>query len=131
MKAGNLMMAVVFVAGFAPVASAGSPQRVGHTTLVPRHSNPDDRGMYAAGIDPANGYAYFVGEYLVKLDITGNPPVPVGPAIDTGQSAEAAIDPGAGYLYLPKGAVYRYAPHLWLWCLHGCLDPRLFGRMGR
>ena len=38
-------------------------ERIGHTTLLPRHSNPDDRGMYAAAIDPANGYAYFLGEY--------------------------------------------------------------------
>jgi len=109
MKAGNLMTIVLFVAGFAPVVRAGSPQRIGHTTLVPRHSNPDDRGMYAAVIDPTNGYAYFVGEYLFKLDITGDLPVPVGPALDVGQFAEAAIDSAAGYLYLPKGAVYRYA----------------------
>ena len=64
--------------------------------------------MYAAVIDPSNGYAYFIGEYLFKLDLTGNLPVPIGPALDTGQSAEAAIDPAARYLYLPKGTIYRY-----------------------
>lgn len=53
------------------VARAGGLQRVGHTTLVPRHTNPDDKGMYASVIDPANGYAYFVGTYLFKLDLTG------------------------------------------------------------
>jgi len=109
MKAGDLVMAVLFVTGLAPVTRAGSPQRIGHTTLLPRHSNPDDRGMYVAAIDPASGYAYFVGAYLFKLDITGDLPVPVGPALDTGQFAEGAIDPSAGYLYLPKGAIYRYA----------------------
>jgi len=76
---------------------------------LPRHSGPDDRGMYAAAIDPTNGYAYFVGEYLVKLDITGNLPAQVGPALDTGQSVEADIDSAAGYLYLPRGTIYRYA----------------------
>ena len=47
--------------GFWIVASAGSLQRIGHTTLSPRHSNPDDKGLYAALIDPVNGYAYVVG----------------------------------------------------------------------
>ena len=53
------------------VARDGGLQRVGHTILVPRHTNPDDQGMYASVIDPANGYAYFVGTYLFKLDLTG------------------------------------------------------------
>jgi hypothetical protein len=97
------------VLGFICPAKAGSLERIGHTTLTPRHSNPDDRGMYAAAIDPTNGYAYFVGQYLFKLDITGNLPAQIGPALNTGQSVEAAIDPAAGYLYLPKGAIYRYA----------------------
>src|ERR1019366_1894261 len=84
-------------------------QRIGHTTLTPRHSNPDDKGMYAAGVDPTNGYAYFVGAYLFKLDITGNLPVQVGPALNTGQSTEGAIEPAAGSLYLAKNTVNRYA----------------------
>src|ERR1035441_9105279 len=92
-----------FMAGFVLLANAGSLQRLGHTTLTPRHSSPDDKGMYCAVIDPTNGYAYFVGSYLFKLDITGNLPVPVGTNLQTGQSSEAAIDPAAGYAYLPKG----------------------------
>src|ERR1035438_1380172 len=65
------------LAGLLPFGAVGRPQadgmqRIGHTTLTPRHSNPDDKGMYAAVIDPTNGYAYFVGSYLYKLDITGN-----------------------------------------------------------
>ena len=99
-----------FVAGFNLLANAGSLQRIGHTTLTPRHSNPDDKGMYCAVIDPANGYAYFFGNYLFKLELTGDLPVPVGTNIQTGQSSEAAIDPAAGYAYLPKGngTIYRY-----------------------
>ena len=84
-------------------------QRIGHTTLTPRHTNPGDKGMYAAVIDPTNGYAYFVGTYLFKLDITGNLPVQVGPSLYTGQFIQGAIDPPAGYLYLARNTVNRYA----------------------
>jgi hypothetical protein len=91
------------------VASAEGLQRIGHTTLVPRHSNPDDKGMYASVIDPTNGYAYFVGNYLVKLDLTGPLPVQVGPALFTGQFAGGAIDPAAGYAYFPGASVKRFA----------------------
>ena len=51
----------VLICGPALFASAGNMQRIGHATLTPRHSNPDDKGMYAAFIDATNGYAYFVG----------------------------------------------------------------------
>jgi hypothetical protein len=90
-------------------ADAGPIERIGHTTLTPRHSNPDDKGMYMALIDPANGYAYFIGNYLFKLDITGPLPVPVGPALNTGQFASGAIDLAAGYAYFPGGTIRRFA----------------------
>jgi len=93
----------------AVVAKAGALQRVGHTTLTPRNSNPDDKGMYAAAIDPVNGYAYFVGNYLFKLDITGPLPVPIGSPLFTGQFAGAAIDVAAGYVYFPGASIKRYA----------------------
>ena len=91
--------------------SAGPMQRIGHTTLAPRHSLPDDKGMYAAVIDPTNGYAYFFGNYLFKLDITGNLPVQVGTNAQTGQFTEGAIDPAAGYAYMPRsgGTIYRFS----------------------
>src|ERR1700690_1289871 len=88
---------------------AGNPQRIGHSTFTPRHASPDDKGLYAAAIDPANGYAYFIGNYLWKLDITGNLPVPVGPAVLAGQPAFCAIDPGAGQLYASKSTLTRFA----------------------
>ena len=91
------------------LANAGPMARIGHTTLTPRHSNPDDKGMYMALIDPANGYAYFIGSYLTKLDITGPLPVPVGPALNTGQFASGAIDLAAGYAYFPGGSIRRFA----------------------
>jgi len=91
------------------LADAGGLQRIGHTTLTPRHSNPDDKGMYMALIDPVNGYAFFIGSYLSKLDITGPLPVPVGPAINTGQFASGAIDVAAGYAYFPGGTIRRFA----------------------
>src|SRR2546425_7523227 len=97
----------VLVFGLTLLASAGNPQRIGHTTLVPRHSNPDDKGMYTAFIDPTNGYAYFVGNYLFKLDITGNLPVQVGPATNTGQFINSAIDPAAGYVYFAGSTLRR------------------------
>src|ERR1700736_2512197 len=90
-------------------AQAGGLQRIGHTTLTPRHSNPDDKGMYAALIDPVNGYAYFVGNYLFKLDLSGPLPVSVGPALFTGQFAGGAIDVAAGYAYFPGSTVKRFA----------------------
>jgi hypothetical protein len=102
LTAASLFFAVCF-------SNAGSLQRIGHTTLTPRHSNPDDRGMYMALIDPLNGYAYFIGSYLFKLDITGPLPVPVGSALNTGQFASGAIDPLAGYAYFPGGSIRRFA----------------------
>jgi hypothetical protein len=105
---GTLLMAWTSVAG------AGPMQRMGHTTLTPRHTSPDDKGMYAAVIDPTNGYAYFFGNYLSKLDIAGSLPVLVGTNILTGQFTVGAIDPAAGYAYMPRpsssqGTIYRYA----------------------
>jgi hypothetical protein len=91
------------------LARAGGLQRIGHTTLSPRHSNPDDKGMYAALIDPVNGYAYFVGNYLFKLDLSGQLPVPVGSALQTGQFASGAIDVAAGYAYFAGGTIKRFA----------------------
>jgi len=101
-------LAGALVFGSALLADAGGLQRIGHTTLLPRHSNPDDKGMYAAVIDATNGFAYFVGNYLFKLDITGNLPMQVGPSLNTGQSTQGAIDPPAGYLYLARATVNRY-----------------------
>ena len=90
--------------------TAGALQRIGHTTLAPRHTSPDDKGLYAALVDPVNGYAYVVGNYLTKLDISGALPVPVGTSFFTGQFQEAAIDVAAGYIYLTKNAtVFRYS----------------------
>jgi len=104
--------------GLASPVRAASLQRIGHTTLVPRHNTlldtngvplPDDKGMYTAFIDSTNGYAYFVGTWLFKLDITGNLPVQVGPALLTGQATESAIDPAAGYAYMARTTLNRYA----------------------
>ena len=109
MKYKFLLIAGLVTFGFAWLGNAGGMQRIGHTTLTPRHSNPDDKGMYGALIDPTNGYAYFVGSYLFKLDITGILPVQVGPALNTGQFTQGTIDPAAGYLYLARNTVNRYA----------------------
>src|SRR4051812_19347170 len=102
-----LAIAVLLAPAFS--AQAGGLQRIGHTTLAPRHSNPDDKGMYAALIDPVNGYAYFIGSYLFKLDITGPLPVPVGPALNTGQFTSGAIDVVAGYAYFAGNTIRRFA----------------------
>jgi hypothetical protein len=103
------LLACAFLFVTTGLADAGPLQRIGHTTLTPRHSSPDDRGMYMALVDPANGYAYVIGSYLFKLDITGPLPVPVGPAINTGQFASGAIDLAAGYAYFPGGSIRRFA----------------------
>jgi len=76
---------------------------------VPRHTSPDDKGMYASVIDPIHGYAYFVGNYLFKLDLTGALPAQVGPALFTGQFAGGAIDVAAGYAYFPGASIKRFA----------------------
>jgi len=101
-------------AGLGGSAPAGELQRLGHTTLTPRHASPDDKGMYGALIDPAGGYAYFFGNYLTKLDISGSLPVAVGTNVLTGQFVEGAIDVALGYAYMPRasqtqGTIYRYA----------------------
>ncbi len=104
-----LLVVTLLLFGLALPSRAASPQRIGHTTLVPRHTSPDDKGMYTAFIDPTNGYAYFVGNYLFKLDITGDLPVQVGPSVFAGQFTESAIDPAAGYAYGAKISLSRYA----------------------
>ena len=99
-----------FILAAGLVAGAGEMQRIGHTTMLPCHSIPvDDSGFYGAFIDPTNGYAYFFGNWLYKLDITGNLPVPVGTAINSGGSSFFAIDPAAGYAYICRTALDRYA----------------------
>ena len=105
----RILLLVAACTGFASVANAGEMQRIGHTTLLPRNSNPDDKGLYAAVIDPTNGYAYFVGNYLFKLDITGNLPVQVGPAVYAGQPIQGTIDVAAGYAYFGKVTLSRYS----------------------
>ena len=109
MKSRFLLFTGLLVFSVPFLARAGGLERVGHTTLVPRHTNPDDKGMYASVIDPVNGYAYFIGNYLFKLDITGALPAQVGPALFTGQFAGGAIDPAAGYAYFPGASLKRFA----------------------
>jgi hypothetical protein len=113
-----LLVVGPLLVGLALPLRAANLQRIGHTTLVPRHNTlldtngvplTDDKGMYTAFIDPTNGYAYFVGSYLFKLDITGNLPVQVGPALFTGQFTESAIDSAAGYAYGARTTLNRYA----------------------
>ncbi|PWU18715.1 MAG: hypothetical protein C5B50_08445 [Verrucomicrobia bacterium] len=101
--------AILTYLGLAIASPAIDLQRLGHTTLIPRHSSPDDKGMYAAAIDPANGYAYFLGSWLFKLDITGNLPMQVGPSLNISQSTSLAIDSAAGYLYQTLSVLDRYS----------------------
>lgn len=109
MKFRFLLLTVLLVLCAPFRARAGDLQRIGHTTLVPRHTSPDDKGMYASVIDPIHGYAYFVGNYLFKLDLTGALPAQVGPALFTGQFAGGAIDVAAGYAYFPGASIKRFA----------------------
>jgi hypothetical protein len=95
--------------GFTLLANAGNPQRIGHTTFTPRHSSPDDKGMYTAFIDPTNGYAYFVGDYLTKVDITVDPPLRVDNPVLTGQMDNNAIDLAAQTVYFAKSTLSRYS----------------------
>jgi hypothetical protein len=100
----------VLCAGLASLATGDEAVRIGHSTLIPRHSNPDDKGMYAAAIDPTNGYAYFLGNWLFKLDITGNLPAQVGPSVNLTQSTSLVIDVAGGFLYQTLGGLLkRYA----------------------
>ena len=109
MKSRKLAIIVLY-AGLAGLATAGESIRIGHTTLLPRHSNPDDRGMYAAAIDATNGYAYFLGNWLFKLDITGRLPAQAGLAVNLNQSTSLEIDVSGGFLYQTFGGLLkRYA----------------------
>jgi hypothetical protein len=94
-----LLLLAMFVA-VVPV-HAGNPQRIGHTTFIPRHSSPDDDGLYNAFIDQTNGYAYFLGSYLFKVDISGDSPQVVS-SLYTGGSSYVAIDAQAGYGYIVR-----------------------------
>ena len=98
----NFLGVFAATVAFAFAAFGGNPQRIGHTTLLPRDSNPDDGGLYNAFIDPTNGYAYFLGNYLFKVCISNYPPVPVGQPTNTGSSSYVAIDTAAGYAYIAR-----------------------------
>ena len=96
------ILSCILLSGFAWAAIAGNPERIDHATFLPRRSNPDDSGLYNAFIDPANGYAYFLGNYLTKVDITVDPPKPLDSPLNTGSSSYVAIDPTAGYGYITR-----------------------------
>ena len=106
MKSSKLAVTVL-CAGLTSLATGDEAARIGHTTLIPRHSNPDEKGMYAATIDPTNGYAYFLGNWLFKLDITGNLPAQVGPAVNLTQSTSLVIDVAGGFLYQTLGGLLK------------------------
>lgn len=75
----------------------GGMQRIGTLTL----SSTNYQGLYAAVIDPTNGYAYFGGRggWIIKVDIKGPLPVEVGACQIPGRMLAGAIDVGTGYLY--------------------------------
>ena len=97
-----LICSASIVLGFSLIANAGNPQRIDHATFLPRRSSPDDGGLYNAFIDASNGYAYFLGNYLTKVDITVDPPRPVGSPLNTGSSSYVAVDTAMGYGYLVR-----------------------------
>ncbi len=105
----KLKLLIFFAIAPSLFAAPSPPVRIGHTTLTPRHSNPDDKGMYASAIDPKGGYAYFAGTYLFKLDITTPLPTQVGAALFIGQYASAAIDVSASYIFFPGASLLRYS----------------------
>jgi hypothetical protein len=110
MKTKFLLLICLCLLGVSFLALAGNPQRIGHTTLLPRNANPDDGGLYNAFIDVPHGYAYFLGNYLWKLSITNGLPVAVCAPTNTGSSSFAALDSAGGYAYISRNpALYRYA----------------------
>ena len=105
-----VLLAGTVVWGMCLPALAGNPQRIGHTELMPRNSNPDDGGLYNAFIDVPHGYAYFLGNYLWKLSITNGLPVAVCTPTNTGGSSYAALDSAGGYAYISRPTtLYRYS----------------------
>ena len=112
MKPGRLAAFGLLCAGVASSASAGEVLRIGHTTLSANTNAGGtnvDSGLYAASIDAANGFAYFTGNYVSKVNLASNLPVQIGPGLQANHALQSAIDPAAGYLYLPRGSVLRFA----------------------
>jgi hypothetical protein len=112
MKGGWFIMSVLLCTGLAVPASAGEVLRIGHTTLSANTNAGGtnlDSGLYAALIDASNGYAYFTGNYVSKVNLASNLPVQIGPGLLANHALQSAIDPAAGYLYLPRGTVLRFA----------------------
>ena len=93
--------------GFIPLTRAGNPQRIGHTQLNFGHTN--DSGLYAATIDVTNGYGYFIGDYLYKVDLTTNLPVAVGAPLVAQHALHCGMDVAAGQLYVGRAALDRFA----------------------
>ncbi len=106
----TILLSGIVLVGIGFAGFAGNPQRMGHTVLLPRNSNPDDAGLYNAFIDVPHGYAYFLGNYLWKLSITNGLPVAVCAPTNTGSSSFAVLDSAGGYAYIVRNpSVYRYA----------------------
>lgn len=112
MKAGCFILSVLLCTGLAVPVHAGEVLRIGHTTLSANTNAGGtnvDSGLYGAAMDASNGFAYFIGNYVSKVNLAANLPVQIGPGLAANHALQTAIDPAAGRLYLPRGAVLRFA----------------------
>ena len=106
-------LAFTFLAVLPAVSvNAGEVLRIGHTTMSANTNAGGtnvDSGLYAASIDVSNGFAYFTGNFVSKVNLASNLPVQIGPGLQANHALQNAIDPAAGYLYLPRTTVLRFA----------------------
>lgn len=85
------------------VLGQANMRRVGALTLT--QTSDDNKGLYAATIDPSNGFAYFAAKYVYKVNLLTPLPTQVGAGVKLGSQAySAAMDPSAGCAYFAAGA---------------------------
>lgn len=79
-------------------------RREGALTL--NETSDDNKGFYAATIDPTNGFAYFAAKYAYKINISSPLPAQVGAGVSLGgrQAYSGVMDSSAGCAYFSVGS---------------------------
>lgn len=101
-------MAACLIASPLPLgAGSANMRRDGPLTLI--QTSDDNKGFYAAAIDPTNGFAYFAAKYVYKINLTTPLPTQVGPGVSLGggQSAGGGMDVSSGCAYFASGPNIR------------------------
>lgn len=94
------------LAGYFPCWSPAQANMRRDGALTLNEASGDNKGFYAATIDPANGFAYFAAKFVYKVNITTPLPTQVGAGVslDGNEAFSSAMDSTAGFAYFVAGS---------------------------